>query len=590
MAELNFYETGKLAPANVTRNFGAIYIWVTPKGAVNYIQKDFPRGRNWQLLDLVGGVKYLNDLLDVQTSPTPGQVLTYNGTFWDSQTINADTPLGNSLFVSSKGKTVAAGAVRESITNHFSSLDEAIAAAVSGDTIHIYSDQVCTVGMAKLGVQYEIYNQAFISGIGTHLISDGGGAVPYISIRGNGRLRQLSIGQQVVYLTGVDTTLYEIECYDISGLGGAVVRIEGGVDESYIKCSSPAENAIDNTLSNWTVRLQGSPRGTIYANIDGHQISGGIQIPLYYGAGVATDFKVVGSVRTHASSPQSTVNTISGGAGTLTIVGNVYSHVSATKVFFWGEGTIHSAGKVVINGDIYSDTRPAYYRYNNSATIYHNGNLYSSYTSSLARCNGESGTFDLQINGDIICTGALAPMVIKQTAGTFRHNGKVHNQFIPAGAGGVGAANVTAGGTGYPTQTYVNNVSTTGGSGAGLTVDICNTNNDGDIDFIEINNPGAGYVVGDVVTISGAGAGDATITITHVGANGIVLRDAAGYDAVFDNTLIVIDATLGDETGLAGYTTNKDVVVTNQVASNKTAALVTNLVTGSSIFDDPQIQ
>jgi len=104
-------------------------------------------------------------------------------------------------------------------------------------------------------------------------------------------------------------------------------------------------------------------------------------------------------------------------------------------------------------------------------------------------------------------------------------------------------------------------------------------------------NPGSGYAVGDIVELTGAGDGNARVRIDHVGASGIVLEDAAGYDAVFRNTLIVIDAALGDESGLSAFTANKDVVVTGQVASNKPNNLVTNLVTGSvGIYNDPQIE
>ena len=52
----------------------------------------------------------------------------------------SDVPVlvGTTLFVSSQGKTVANGAVRESLTNHFSTIAEAWTAASAGDTIVVY--------------------------------------------------------------------------------------------------------------------------------------------------------------------------------------------------------------------------------------------------------------------------------------------------------------------------------------------------------------------------------------------------------------------------------------------------------------------
>ena len=74
-------------------------------------------------------------------------------------------------------------------------------------------------------------------------------------------------------------------------------------------------------------------------------------------------------------------------------------------------------------------------------------------------------------------------------------------------------------GTGY-VNTAVNNVATTGGTGTGLSVDILT---DGDaVLFVGLNNPGAGYTIGDTITISGQGNGDATIQVSNVNAGGLI--------------------------------------------------------------------
>lgn len=73
------------------------------------------------------------------------------------------------------------------------------------------------------------------------------------------------------------------------------------------------------------------------------------------------------------------------------------------------------------------------------------------------------------------------------------------------------AVDLLTAGTGYSTGT---NVSTTGGSGTGFTVDILEVSS-GLVTKIGVNNPGSSYVVGDTLTITGGGA-NATFSITSV--------------------------------------------------------------------------
>jgi hypothetical protein len=75
------------------------------------------------------------------------------------------------------------------------------------------------------------------------------------------------------------------------------------------------------------------------------------------------------------------------------------------------------------------------------------------------------------------------------------------------------------GGSGYVTATNVATVS--GGSGTGLTVDITDSNLDGVIDSITINQRGSGYIASEVISITG-GDGNATIQVQSVDANGSI--------------------------------------------------------------------
>jgi len=73
---------------------------------------------------------------------------------------------------------------------------------------------------------------------------------------------------------------------------------------------------------------------------------------------------------------------------------------------------------------------------------------------------------------------------------------------------------ITNGGSGY-LPASVNDVATTGGTGTGLKVNITGTDGSGTVTNVTIsaNDIGYGYSVGDVITISGAGSGDAQITL-----------------------------------------------------------------------------
>ena len=74
----------------------------------------------------------------------------------------------------------------------------------------------------------------------------------------------------------------------------------------------------------------------------------------------------------------------------------------------------------------------------------------------------------------------------------------------------VTSINLTSGGSGYSLRS---NVATTGGSGSGLTIAITSVTGSGEITSFILNNPGAGYVNDETLTIL-TGSGNATFTLT----------------------------------------------------------------------------
>lgn len=126
---------------------------------------------------------------------------------------------------------------------------------------------------------------------------------------------------------------------------------------------------------------------------------------------------------------------------------------------------------------------------------------------------------------------------------------------------GVGGSNP---GSGYLVSDVL---AITGGSGSSGTATVTSVAVSGQVSFIGTNNRGIGYVVGDVVTISGGGGTGATITITAVGE----LGDVQGT-----GTLV----------GGSGYTTGSNVATTGGTGTGLTLGIntySTGAITGLSL-------
>ncbi len=134
--------------------------------------------------------------------------------------------------------------------------------------------------------------------------------------------------------------------------------------------------------------------------------------------------------------------------------------------------------------------------------LYGGSTVYVAYADSSINALNFPG-YELKVLVDVIEGGTVAipvsPNLSTGYPGVYKDNLK-----------GVDAAIINQAGTGYSGAT---NVSTTGGSGTGCTVDII-TNGSGEIISVTINNQGTGYTNGDVIIPSGAGSnGSFTVTV-----------------------------------------------------------------------------
>ena len=320
MAILDDFESGKAAPASIIRNYGSYYVWITPDGNETYFQNKYPRGNGWTLIET-------KDLL-----------------------------LGNSLFVSSAGKTVANGAIRESLTNHFSNLEEARDAALAGDTIYVRGDHTVGSNLAKDNVGYWFLGRPTItynSGVAYSYMWGDGGVDMTINVKGDAIFLSPTTDRQVIDISGANTN-YNIDCYQIIGAGGIVVFIQGGTDESAIK----VENKIDNTVNGNNIRLGGNAKGSIICPLMTNTATVGSRSTLFLRA-FTGNFKIVGDLKNDSfdgTQAPMTVAISDGGTGTINIIGDVYAEPNVDIGTFGTTAAIlMDAGsyKVNLTGDVY---------------------------------------------------------------------------------------------------------------------------------------------------------------------------------------------------------------------------------------------
>lgn len=322
MAILDDFESGKAAPASIIRNYGSYYIWIKAGGNITYIQNKYPRGRGWKVVD----------------------------------DIVSDVSLGNSLFVSSAGKTVANGAIRESLTNHFSNLEEARDAALAGDTIYVRGDHTVTSNLAVDNVGYWFLGRPTItynSGVAYSYMWGDGGVDMTINVKGDAIFLSPTTDRQVIDISGANTN-YNIDCYQIIGAGGIVVFIQGGTDESAIK----VENKIDNTVNGNNIRLGGNAKGSIICPLMTNTATVGSRSTLFLRA-FTGNFKIVGDLKNDSfdgTQAPMTVAISDGGTGTINIIGDVYAEPNVDIGTFGTTAAILiDAGsyKVNLTGDVY---------------------------------------------------------------------------------------------------------------------------------------------------------------------------------------------------------------------------------------------
>jgi hypothetical protein len=158
----------------------------------------------------------------------------------------------------------------------------------------------------------------------------------------------------------------------------------------------------------------------------------------------------------------------------------------------------------------------------------------SGYTASEVITIGPFGRVNTT-NNIVAGTGYATASGLSTTGGS--GTGLTVDIIASANDSGVVSVSLTTAGTGYTTGT---GVATTGGSGSNLTVDIVDDGS-GVITSATVNNGGSGYTIGNIVTVNGGNA-DATITITDVNNGKItsvtVNNPGSGYSSTETITVV----------------------------------------------------
>jgi hypothetical protein len=268
--------------------------------------------------------------------------------------------LGNSLFVSSKGLTIAGGAVRDSLVDHFSSMAEAKSVAVAGDTIYVYGNQTPNTNLYKDGVIWEFMGSPVITN--NQVLFADSGVAGTCTVRGNASFNAVG---GCMNFSGVGTVL-DIECKDIITTSGVAIQMV-------------------NTVGTVTVRdtIQSSTGAAVYADLATDIIINAKNIHNFKNNGLTVNIRATftGNVIINADLITATPTIANsmvcywaqiGSTGKTTI--NVTDKIQLLGAAATCQAMLPGAGTVIVNGDIDGGVGNAWGIEQTPENVTHNGN------------------------------------------------------------------------------------------------------------------------------------------------------------------------------------------------------------------------
>jgi hypothetical protein len=476
-----------------------------------------------------------------------------------------------------------------------------ITTSLSEDTVVIGAGTYTTTGnIAKENVTLHSDHNPLIQG-STTILSDNGGAIPFIKVTGNIRFEMLGFVNPI-NISGTDTK-YQIDCESWIVKQGIRILSNGGPDkDSYIHATEFIRNdfGVNYVFTFGTGGLtQSDSVCNIYTKkIDSTAAFGGLRIMFNVNTIVNGKINIyVDELVSNTTTPQSIMVWASGGLGSINIKG--YSSEYATikdnplspsgSNFFWNAGVFQVNGELNIKANIYQRQMFMFRPYSNNGQYNIEGTIYNESDLSIWRRDGGTGYFNFK--GTLHNISAPTAIMSKQTAGDVVVNGTIYQKRTvgEGDPGGVAVLKLLAGGTGVPIQTFVTNVATTyGGTGTGCEVMLLNANTGSQAENVWVTNPGDGYTVGDVLTAV-YGGNDITFTVEAIEPTAIgVLNNAT--DVIIDDLKVVNDqpASYAFQGITPGSPT--DLRVTKVLTTNVTSINYTDLIPGSLKIENTNVE
>ena len=339
---------------------------------------------------------------------------------------------------------------------------------------------------------------SLITPIGSDVIGFGTGVVPPVGapITGTG----IPTGAQITAVSGPGGTAASTQLLTNATIGNTSITVNSttGISSGLLFDRGDGQAVIVTDVTGNTVSLSGS----LTVNITGtNQTFTGRTQDSTSGIGFGATFTVIRSLSGYTASVANPGESYSP-SDTITILGTQLGGTSPTN-------------DCTVTVSTASD-RNTVSTLNQSTIVPSLGYTTLTNLSTVASGTGVGLTVNIQVdgNGSILAVSVVNP-------GANYGPGEVVTILSGFARGRVLSLNGASlnGGTGYVTATDVATVS--GGSGTGLTLDITDSDLDGIIDSVSINQRGSGYVASEVISISG-GNGDASIQVQSVDANGSI--------------------------------------------------------------------
>lgn len=297
-----------------------------------------------------------------------------------------DTELGNSLFVSSKGKTIAGGALKENITDHFSDMVEALSVAASGDTIYVYGG-VHNTGVNNLqkdGVEWHFLGSPVINSTAAFAFTDGGSDETCV-VRGDLTLNN-TVGDGFNF-TGVSSVI------DIN-----VKKIDTETVCLSLVSATGTANVTDEAHSVSAAAMYVDLAADLVINVNHFSsdkaLARGINIQPTFTGDLVINSKTI--TATPSAGGSVLFFTQAGGTGSVTI--NVSEKIELLGAS-GGEAVLCGNGNIIINGDIVANDGLAINVSQTPETLIHNGNAINDGTQPLISITG-ADVCTIQLNGE----------------------------------------------------------------------------------------------------------------------------------------------------------------------------------------------